>query len=74
MKAALKTPVAEGSTAAYGGGNRRDWFLGSGGKGRPSSPYAETFEGDPPETNNVLDQTRHARVSATDGQGSRDML
>ncbi len=33
MKAALKTPEAEGSTAAYGGGNRRDWFQGVGGRG-----------------------------------------
>jgi len=33
MSAALKPPVADGSTAAYGGGNRRDWFQGVGGRG-----------------------------------------
>jgi hypothetical protein len=33
MKAALKPPVAEGGPAAYGGGNRRDWFQGAGGRG-----------------------------------------
>ena len=33
MKAALKPPVAEGGTAVHGGGNRRDWFRGAGGRG-----------------------------------------
>ena len=33
MKAALKPPVAEGGAAVHGGGNRRDWFLGAGGRG-----------------------------------------
>ena len=33
MKVALKPPVAEGGTAVLGGENRRDWFLGVGGRG-----------------------------------------
>ena len=32
MRAALKPPVAEGGPAVHGGGNRRDWFLGVGGR------------------------------------------
>ena len=32
MKAALKPPVAEGGPAVRGGGNRRDWFHGVGGR------------------------------------------
>ena len=33
MNVALKPPVAEGGPAVLGGGNRRDWFLGVGGRG-----------------------------------------
>jgi len=33
MKVALKPSVAEGGPAVLGGGNRRDWFLGVGGRG-----------------------------------------
>jgi hypothetical protein len=33
MKAALKPPVAVGGPAVLGGGNRRDWFQGVGGRG-----------------------------------------
>ncbi|MCJ7644771.1 MAG: hypothetical protein MUP28_09885 [Candidatus Aminicenantes bacterium] len=33
MKIALKPPVAEGGPAVHGGGNRRDWFPGVGGRG-----------------------------------------
>jgi len=29
----LKPPVAEGGPAVHGGGNRRDWFPGAGGRG-----------------------------------------
>jgi hypothetical protein len=36
MEAALKPPVAEGGPAVHGGGNRRDWFQGAGGKGAAS--------------------------------------
>ena len=32
MKVALKPPVAEGGPAVHGGGNRRDWFHGVGGR------------------------------------------
>ena len=33
IMAALKPPVAEGGLAVHGGGNRRDWFHGVGGRG-----------------------------------------
>ena len=33
MKATPKPPVAEGGPAVHGGGNRRDWFPGVGGRG-----------------------------------------
>jgi hypothetical protein len=33
MEVALKPPVAEGGPAVHGGGNRRDRFLGVGGRG-----------------------------------------
>ena len=33
MKAALKPPGAEGDPTVHGGGNRRDWLPGVGGRG-----------------------------------------